>query len=155
MPPVSRSQTTRESTTRDKPYKPPNLLDAPKPPPGQVYRWVRVSVQGQDDAKNISMQKRDGWVPVRAEEHPEYDAPVQNDGKYAGIIGVGDLVLCKNTVENVKARNDYLEKLNERQQTAVDNDILRAENPMMPIHRTRHSGVTTGTRKVDFQGDNE
>src|SRR5690348_11816928 len=98
MPPVARNQATRESTTRSKPYKPPAVLDAPTPPPGYVYRWVRVSVQGVDDAKNISMQRRDGWVPVHASDHPEYDAPVHPEGKYAGVIGVGDLVLCKNTV---------------------------------------------------------
>lgn len=152
MPPVPRNATTREKTTRKADYKPPSLLDAPPAPLGYRHRWVRVSIMGQDDARNISLMKREGWEFVRAEEHPDHAPPVQ-EGKFAGTIGVGDLVLCRNTEERVQAREEYLREMNERQQTAVDNDILKAEHPHMPIVRNRRSVTTTGQRKVAFQDE--
>ena len=152
MPPVQRSNQTREKTTRKTDYKPPSLLDAPPCPAGFRQRWIRVSIVGQDDARNVSLMRREGWEFVRAEEHPEHAPPVQ-DGKYAGVIGVGDLVLARNTEERVLAREEYLQELNSRQQAAVDNDILKAEHPHMPIVRNRRSVTTTGQRKVAFQED--
>lgn len=152
MPPVPRSSQTREKTTRKTDYKPPNLLEAPPCPEGFRQRWIRVSIVGQDDARNVSLMQRDGWQFVRADEHPEHAPPVQ-EGKYAGAIGVGDLVLARNTEERCQARDDYLHEQSNRQQAAVDNDILKAEHPHMPIVRNRRSVTTTGQRKVAFQDD--
>ena len=41
-----RSASTRENETRRKPWSPPSLLDAPNPPEGYVYRWIRESMVG-------------------------------------------------------------------------------------------------------------
>ena len=43
----SRSAEVRVEKTRRKPWQPPSSLDAPKPPPGYKYRWIRESILGQ------------------------------------------------------------------------------------------------------------
>ena len=67
-----RSAEGRESQARRKPWSPPSLLDAPTPPEGYIYRWLRESMVGQDDKANMSKRIREGWEPVRAEDHPEF-----------------------------------------------------------------------------------
>ena len=47
-----RAAESREKTVRAKPWRPPSLLDAPEPPAGYVYRWIRESMVGQDDKAN-------------------------------------------------------------------------------------------------------
>ena len=49
-----RAASTRESSSRRKPWTPPSSLDAPPPPEGYIHRWIRESVMGYDDRKNIS-----------------------------------------------------------------------------------------------------
>ena len=70
-----RSADNRDSESRLKPWQPPSLLEAPIPPSGYVYRWLRESMVGQDDKANMSKRIREGWEPVRAEDHPEFEAP--------------------------------------------------------------------------------
>ena len=41
-----RSADSRATTARPKPWQPPSLLDAPTPPAGYVYRWLRESMDG-------------------------------------------------------------------------------------------------------------
>ena len=62
---------TREKTTRKKTWAPPTQLPDPKPERGFSFRWVRVSLLGQEDARNVSIRFREGWEPVKSEEHPE------------------------------------------------------------------------------------
>ena len=50
----SRSAETRETQTRSKPWTPPSMLDAPEPPPGYQFRWIREATRGNDDNSNMS-----------------------------------------------------------------------------------------------------
>ena len=85
-----KSHPTRAEASRKIVYQPPNYLEAPKPKvDGIKYRWVRVSAGGEDDSQNISKKRREGYEFVRAEEHPEFDAPTHETGKYAGVTGSG------------------------------------------------------------------
>ena len=70
-----RSADNRAKEARLKPWQPPSLLDAPQPPPGIIYRWLRESMVGVEDKANMSKRIREGWEPVRADEHPEFHAP--------------------------------------------------------------------------------
>ena len=45
---------TREQAERPKVWQPASTLPEPDKQPGYVYRWVRVSTLGQNDARNIS-----------------------------------------------------------------------------------------------------
>ena len=140
-----RSSQTREKTARLKPWRPPSALDAPAPPEGFVHRWIRESVMGFDDSKNLSARLREGFELVRADEYPDFESPTVQDGKHAGVIGVGGLVLARFPVETRQQRNDHYRRQTSDQMIAVDNDLMREQHPSMPISKPdRQSRVTFG-----------
>ena len=139
-----RTAQTRAKTSRAQPWKPPSSLDAPPPPEGFVHRWIRESVMGNDDKKNLSARLREGFDLVRADEYPDFEAPTLQDGKHAGVIGVGGLVLARFPLETRKERNDFYRTKAKDQITAVDNDLMREQHPSMPIENNRQSRVTFG-----------
>jgi len=50
---------------------------------------------------------REGYELVRADEYPDSQFPVIEDGKYSGVIGVGGLLLARIPEELVKQRQEY------------------------------------------------
>ena len=140
-----RSADTRDSETRLKPWQPPSLLDAPTPPDGYIYRWLRESMVGVEDKANMSKRIREGWEPVRAEEHPEFEAPTVDDGRHAGVIGVGGLILAKMPIETVNQRRAYYKQMAADQMQAVDSNLMRESDSRMPISNpNRNSQITFG-----------
>ncbi len=142
---TSRSSQTREKTARRQPWRPPSRLDAPSPPAGFKYRWIRAEVMGQDDKKNVSARMREGYEPVRLEELGDFEAPTVEDGTMKGVVSVGGLLLAKIPEEIVEERNAYFSQQTRDQQEAVDNDLLRESDPNSPIlNPERKSKVTFG-----------
>jgi hypothetical protein len=140
-----RSADTRDSEARLKPWQPPSLLDAPTPPDGYIYRWLRESMVGQEDKANMSKRIREGWEPVRAEEHPEFEAPTVEDGRHIGVIGVGGLILAKMPIETVNQRRAYYKQMAADQMQAVDSNLMRESDSRMPISQpNRNSQITFG-----------
>jgi len=153
---VPRDLEARKNSERPKAWKMPSALELPEEAveiaksQGIVYRWVRESIAGQDDKTNVSKRFREGFEPVRPEELPGYhDLPIVDDGRHAGIIGVGGLILCKIPKEIADQRNEYFENQTNNQMTAVENDLMREENPAMPISREMKSRVTFGGESKD------
>ena len=146
-----RASATRETTTRRKPWAPPSHLDAPKAPEGFVHRWVRVAMRGEEDKMNVHNRLREGWEPVRADEYPDYQAPVIDEGRYAGVIGQGGLMLCRLPVETAHERSAYYGNRTREQMVAVDQDLMKEQHPSMPIHQSRQSRVSFGGRGRDSE----
>ena len=144
---TSRASQTRSKTERPKKWTPPTSLDAPKPPAGFRHRWIRAEIVGIDDTKNIMGQLRSGWVLVRADEYEGQDYPVVKDGKYAGIIGVGGLLLARIPEEIAKQRDEYFKKQTEARDEAVETDLMKEQHPSMPINIDRQTSVTFGGTK--------
>lgn len=144
-----RTAHTRAKSSKSQPWRPPSTLDAPPPPEGFVHRWIRESVMGYDDKKNLSARLREGFELVRADEYPDFEAPTIQDGKHAGVIGVGGLVLARFPDEMREQRNDYYRERTRDQMTAVDNDLMREQHPSMPIENNRQSRVTFGRSNND------
>lgn len=143
-----RSETAKTKTARVQTWKPPSTLDAPPPPAGYAHRWIRMEANGFDDRKNLSARLREGFELVRAEEYPEFDLPTIQDGKHAGVIAVGGLVLARIPTEIVQQRKAYYSGQTRDQLTAVDNDLLREQHPSMPIIKPeRQSRVTFGGQR--------
>ena len=138
-----RSAESRDKVSRRKPWQPPSLLDAPPPPQGYVYRWIRESMIGQNDPANMSKRIREGWEPVSAKDHPDFEAPTIDDGKHAGVIGVGGLILAKIPKETVDERRAYYQNVADQQIQAVDNDLMRESNQVMPISNPNRSTKVT------------
>ena len=141
-----REAQTREKKVARKPWAPPSALDAPNPPEGYVHRWVRLEIRGQDDRKNVMARLREGWVPVRADEYPDFESPIVEEGKFEGVIGVGGLILCRIPIETVQERDAFFASKTQNQMDAVDNDMMRdGTHPSMSISRPeRQSRVTIG-----------
>ena len=144
---TSRAAETRTKTERPKEYKPPSSLDAPPAPDGFRHRWIRAESLGFNDQKNIHGRLRSGYELVRADEYKDSDYPVVTDGKYAGVIGVGGLLLARIPEELAKARVDYQKRLTEGQDESVETDLLRDQDKRMPIKIDRNSKQTFGGTK--------
>ena len=144
---TSRAAETRTKTERPKEYKPPSSLDAPPAPDGFRHRWIRAESQGFNDTKNIHGRLRSGYELVRADEYDDKSYPTVLDGKYAGVIGVGGLLLARIPEELAQQRVDYQKKQTDGQDEAIDNDLLREQHKSMPINIDRQSRVTFGGTK--------
>ena len=140
---------TREKTERVAEWKAPTTLEAPEAPIGYKHRWIRESVMDFDDRNNIHKKRREGYELVRAEEYPDFDAPVIDEGKNAGCIGVGGLILARIPEEIADQRNNYYSRKAQNQMDAVDNDWMKDNNPAMPkLNPQRKSSVSFGSRKI-------
>ena len=144
---TSRAAEARSKTERPKVYKPPSSLDAPPAPDGFRHRWIRAESMGFQDAKNIYGRLREGYELVRADEYSKSDYPVVADGKYAGVIGVGGLLLARIPEELAQQRVDYQKQLSEGQDEAIEPDLLKEQHKSMPIDVERQSRVTFGGTK--------
>jgi len=140
-----RSEDVRAKSTRPQTWKPPSSLDAPPAPEGYKHRWIRMETSGFDDRKNLTARLREGFELVRAEEYPDWDLPTIQDGKHAGVIAIGGLVLARIPIDLVQQRERYYRNQAQQQMDAVDNDLLRDNNPVMPLLKPeRQSRVTFG-----------
>jgi hypothetical protein len=146
---TSRASQSRSKTERPKVWTPPSSLDAPKAPPGFRHRWIRAESLGFEDTKNIQGRLRSGYELVRADEYPNQDYPVQKDGKYAGVIAVGGLVLARVSEEIAKSREEYFSQQTRDSNEALEHDLNREQHPSMPINQDRQTRVTFGGTKKD------
>ena len=144
---TSHASQTRDKVKRPTTWTPPSSLDAPPAPEGFRHRWIRAESMGFDDTKNMSGKIRSGWELVRADEYPGVDYPTLKEGKYAGVIGVGGLVLARIPEEVAKAREDYFRRQTKDKDDAVNNDLMKEEHPSMPINQDRQTRVTFGGTK--------
>ena len=122
---TSRASETMVKNERPKVWTPPSSLDAPPAPDGFRHRWIRAESVGFDDTKNISGKLRSGWEFVRADEYPDSNYPQVKDGKYAGVIGVGGLVLARIPEEIAKSREEYFAKRTQDREEAIANDPFK------------------------------
>ena len=132
---------------RPKVWAPPSYLDTPNAPDGFRHRWVRTEILGFVDTKNIQGRLRSGYELVRADEYPEEDFPAITDGKYAGVIGHGGLVLTRVPEEIAQQRTEYYAQQAQDQQAAIDADLAKEQHKSMPINVDRDTRVTFGGSK--------
>lgn len=144
---ATRSSETREKETRRKPWSPPSRLDAPPAPEGFKHRWLRAEVNGNLDNQNIYSKIREGYELVRLEDLPEeYRGmlPTMDDGKHAGVVSVGGLLLARIPNETVEERNAYFRKKSQDQLHAVDNEMMRENaHSSMRLQSPERSSRTT------------
>ena len=138
---------TREKETRRRPWTPPSRLDAPPAPDGFKHRWIRAEVNGHQDKQNVYGRLREGYELVRLEELPEeYQGmmPTIDDGKHAGVVSVGGLLLARVPDETIAERNEYYRRKAQEQLYAVDNEMMRENaHSTMRIQNPERSSRTT------------
>jgi hypothetical protein len=139
-----RATESRVMAERPKEWAPPTLLPDPKPQDGWSYRWIRISTLGQNDPTNISAKLREGWEPVRAEDHPEVHVYSDADSRFKDNIVIGGLMLCKTPSEFVQQRDAFYQKQTDGQMNSIDSHFMRENNPKMPLFKERRSEVSFG-----------
>ena len=144
---LSREQETREKNTRKRAWVRPELLPSPTPEEGYTYHWVRVSTNGEPDPTNVSSKLREGREPVKATEHPEIELVSIENERFKDNIVMGGLMLCKAPVELVAQRNAYYRQHAHQQIESVDNNLMRENDPRMPLFSEKQSQVTFGKGK--------
>ena len=143
-----RASQSRVSEKRPQTWTPPSSLDAPPAPDGFRHRWIRTETLGMDDTKNMSGKLRSGWELVRGDEYPEQSYATVKEGKYAGVIGVGGLVLARIPEEIAAQRDAYYKRQTQERDDAVNNDLMKEQHPSMPINTDRQIRVTFGGTKT-------
>jgi hypothetical protein len=141
---IPREVDTRQQDERPKQWQAPELLPEPDKQAGFAYRWIRVSMLNSADPRNLSSKLREGWEPVRAEEQPKFQLLVDPDSRYKDNIEIGGLLLCKTPIELVQQRTEYYEKQTQSQTDAVDNNLMRQNDPRMPLFNERKSTTSFG-----------
>ena len=141
---LDRELETREKTARKTAWKRPEVLPSPNQEEGYVYRWIRISTRGNVDAMNVSSKLREGWTAVKASDHPEITLVTIENDRFKDNVVIGGLMLCKAPVEMVDERNAYYNQQSESQMQSVDNNLMRENDPRMPLFNDRKSKVTFG-----------
>jgi len=142
---LNRELQTREKSVRKKGWTRPTVLPDPIPEDGYTYHWVRISTNGQSDATNVSAKLREGWEPVRAQDHPEIFTDAVADARFKDNVIVGGLMLCKAPEELVEERTEFYQNQADSQIRSVDNNLMRENDPRMPIFNNRKTKVTFGS----------
>jgi len=140
----ARELENREVAQRNQQWTPAQLLPDPKPEAGYGFRWIRTAIMGKVDPTNTSAKFREGWVPVKAEDHPEMQLYVDPQSRFKGNIEVGGLLLCKCPIEMIKQREAYYGRQASSQMEAVDNSFMKANDERMPLFSDKKSGVSFG-----------
>ena len=146
-----RSADTRATKEARKPWSPPSMLDTPPAPEGYTYRWIRAEIVGQEDRKNITSRLSEGFDLVRSDELDSSDQDrfdTLQQGKHAGVVARGGLLLAKIPNETREERNAYFADRAKSQQDAIDNDLMKESDPSSPMLKPqRTSSVTFGGGK--------
>lgn len=156
----ARMESEREAEQRnDWAFEEPDAIEIPQrvkdrfADEGMTLRWIRVSLGGKDDLKNVSKRRQDGWDFVEPNEVPEliHDSFVREDGRYAGTVSRGDLALAKAPIARMQARQEYFENKSREMMQAVDAQLgnvnSRANSPQERIQNNSRSQVAVGRSK--------
>jgi hypothetical protein len=144
---TARELESRETTQRKAAWTPPETLPSPKPQPGWVFRWIRTSMMGQADPTNTSAKFREGWVPVKATDHPELMLNADPNSRFKDNIEIGGLLLCKAPEEMVQQRREYYARQNQSQMEAVDNNFMKSNDERMPLFSEKRTTTSFGKGK--------
>lgn len=144
---LTRELETRSTLERPKQWAPAELLPEPDKQAGFTYRWIRTSTLNMADPRNISAKMREGWEPVKISEQPKFQLLIDPGSRFKDNIEIGGLLLCKTPSEFVSQRNEYYQRQTEAQTVAVDNHLMRENDPRMPLFQERKSSTSFGKGK--------
>jgi len=125
---------TREQEARVHTWRKPDALPSPDPQDGWSFRWIRESIRGEPDDRNVSKKFREGWKPVSLDDHPElmlFRSDINTRFPNAAVIG--GLMLCKIPTEIMVQRRAALAQESAEAMQGVDSNFMRQEDSRMPL----------------------
>ena len=141
---LTRELETRNEAERPKSWQPASGLPEPDKQPGYDYRWIRVSMVGQADPRNVSSSLREGWEPVRIEEQPKFNYFLDPNSRFKDNIEIGGLLLCKIPSDFMEQRRAHFAKVTRDQNESVDNSFMRESDARMPLFTEKKSSSSFG-----------
>jgi hypothetical protein len=142
---LARELDTRATMQRPTSWQRPEALPSPDPRPGWRHRWIRISMMGSSDPKNISSSMREGYEPCKAEEYPEMMMHATTEGRFTGGIEIGGLLLCRIPEEFLVQRAKFYDDQNRANMESVDNNFMRDSDPRMSKFSEKSTKVTFGS----------
>ena len=144
-----RGSDDREVTKHTESWENPSNLPTPNPQEGWVFRYIRTSLLGNADNPNVSRKFREGWIPCKAEDHPElhiHTLDYKSEWADKGNIEIGGQLLCKMPEEKAKARDAHFRKMAKTQMESVDNVYFKDQDSRMATKQVfeRKSSTTFG-----------
>lgn len=134
-------------------YLRPSSLDAPEPREGMTQRWVRQSVRGAADPKNLNRTWREGWRPRSPDTLPEdWRVYASFADKNEGMIVVDDLILMEIPTEVLEKRKRATEEATRLQIRSVEHDLERSQLAGHPIIKEHKTSVTHPGLRVQPTG---
>lgn len=112
-----------------------SLLDTTNMPPreGFVQRWVRTTINNEDDQGNVFRSMNRGWKPRKADTVPNPMVPTINYND-ANVIGIRGMILMERPIE-------LHEREVARENNISDNLMAGVKSNMHDVH-TQGSGIT-------------
>jgi len=140
---------TRDASARteDSTYRPPSLLPEVPDTDTHVHRWVRISVYGESDPRNMSQRRQEGWELVAPAEQPlvSKQLGIKDTSPY---IEIGGLVLCKALKARIESRGEYYRRQADLQMQSVDRQLMKQNDPRMPLLKPERTTTVTYGRKA-------
>lgn len=133
----------RDADARAMTWAPASILPHIPDRDGWHFRWIRLSTFGDADDLNMNQSLREGYVLATVEDVGNIHLSSDRSVRFPGGIEVGGLVLCKIPEETRRARELYYQRQAEAQVTSVNNDMLRENDPRMPLLRPSNNSRTT------------
>lgn len=131
------------------PYIRPSSLDAPEAREGMTQRWVRSSIRGAADPRNLNRSHREGWRPRPPETLTEEWRIYANFAdKDNGMIVVDDLILMEIDSGTLARRKAAIERNTELQMSSVEHDLESAQVAGHPIFKEHKSSVSHPAQRV-------
>lgn len=131
----------------------PSSLDAPPARDGMTQRWVRKSLFGADDPKNLNRSWREGWRPRSPDTlTEEWRIYATFADKENGMIVVDDLILMEIDSGVLARRKAAVEKATHDQIRSVEHDLESTQIAGHPIVKEHKTSVTHPGLRVQPAG---
>ncbi len=159
---ASRDQDTRANDTVHEPYDTPFMpsvqTDAPLPREGYTQKWVRITIEGKEDFRNLQRASRQGYEPRELNTIPRsFPVPRMKHGSFQGALVVGDVVLMERPstiTDAVRRQNDQKVV---RLQRSVEENLFQVHQPGHGLGAPRFlqndTRVEKGRRRVEPMSD--
>lgn len=131
----------------------PSSLDAPPERKGMTQRWVRQTVRGAADPKNLNRTWREGWRPRDPSSLTEEWRIYANFAdKENGMIVVDDLILMEIDSSILQKRKAAIKRATELQMASVDHDLESSQIAGHPIVKDHKTSVSYPAQRVQPVG---